>query len=413
MDFGYIKYSIKLSKKGRPKMSEISIIVPVYNPPEQFLRECLDSLVNQTFKDIEIILIDNAATGNCPDILKEYASKDERIILYSFAENQGYPGACNKGIELSHGKYLQIVDSDDYLSLNACQKLYAKAEETEADMLFLSAVSLNAKTGELLPYKAYSWEALPERIHNRVFTFEDIVEEVFFAPSQAWNKFYRRSFIVDNHNFFDIELKRALPDAYFSFNNYINAKRMYLLEDICYYYRENVGGGVVSGLAGLNCNYFHEIIIFLNKIVDLANNKLKRQYRVYIKLVILKVSELFFYTLHYKNRGKFYNLLKSFFMDTKTQALLNYPDAPNTNEYSFYYDVIKHSYLGLIIKRKLWIVTETKIKILGICLFKKKKYNDYTTRKFFYALKVNKYKNYIKYYIFGLCVFTKAITDCQ
>ena len=293
------------------------------------MRQCLNTLINQTINDIEIILIDNASTGKCPDILKEYATKDKRIILYSFKENQEYSGACNKRIELSHGKYLQIVDSDDYLALDACQKLYDKAEETQVDMIFLSAISINSKTGEPLPYKTYSWQSLPKNIHNRVFTFKDIVKEIFFAPSQAWNKFYRRSFIVDNHNFFDVELKRALPDAYFSFNNYINAKRMYLIEDICYFYRENVEGGVVSGLGAKNCNYFHEIIIFLNKIVYLAYNKLEPQQRIYIKQVILQVSELFLYTIHYKNKKNFCKLLKAFFKNKKSQDLINYPDSPD------------------------------------------------------------------------------------
>lgn len=81
---------------------KISVIVPVYNPPENYLRECLDSICGQTLKDIEIILIDNAATGNNPQILQEYAQRDKRIKLFRFEENQGYSGACNKGLEIAY-----------------------------------------------------------------------------------------------------------------------------------------------------------------------------------------------------------------------------------------------------------------------------------------------------------------------
>ncbi len=103
-------------------LPEISIIVPVYNPPEKYLRECLDSLIGQSLKNIEIILIDNASIGGCPQILQEYAARDKRIKLFRFEENQGFSGACNQGIELSVAPYFQIVDSDDILAKSACQK---------------------------------------------------------------------------------------------------------------------------------------------------------------------------------------------------------------------------------------------------------------------------------------------------
>lgn len=128
---------------------------------------------------------------------------------------------------------MQIVDSNDYLALDTCQKLYDKSEKTQADMIFLSAVSVNANTGELLFLTTYRWKLLPK---NKVFSLEDIVKKIFLALSQAWNKFYRKDFIINNNNFFDIELKLAFPNTYFSFNNYINTKRMYLVKDICYFY---------------------------------------------------------------------------------------------------------------------------------------------------------------------------------
>lgn len=98
---------------------EISIIVPVYNPPEKYLRECLDSLIGQSLKNIEIILIDNASIGGCPQILQEYAARDKRIKLFRFEENQGVSAAINQGIKAATADYFQIVDSDDILKKNA------------------------------------------------------------------------------------------------------------------------------------------------------------------------------------------------------------------------------------------------------------------------------------------------------
>lgn len=86
-------------------------------------------------KKYEIILIDNAATGNYPNILKKHASKDKRIILYSFDKNQWASGAVNKGIEISSSQYFLIVDSDDYLQLDACEQLSKIIEKNNVDCI--------------------------------------------------------------------------------------------------------------------------------------------------------------------------------------------------------------------------------------------------------------------------------------
>jgi len=112
----------------------VSIIVPIYNV-EPYLHRCLDSLVNQTLKDIEIICINDCSPDNSLDILKEYAEKDERINIINFEKNQGVSVARNTGIEIAKGEYIGFVDSDDYVDLDFYEKLYKKARETDADMV--------------------------------------------------------------------------------------------------------------------------------------------------------------------------------------------------------------------------------------------------------------------------------------
>ena len=103
-------------------MVKVSVIIPVYNV-EQYLKECLDSVINQTLKDIEIICINDGSTDGSLKILEKYESLDDRIVVFS-QENSGLSATRNKGMQLSSGEYVYFMDSDDYLELNALEELY-------------------------------------------------------------------------------------------------------------------------------------------------------------------------------------------------------------------------------------------------------------------------------------------------
>lgn len=115
--------------KNAPK---VSVIIPVYNV-EQYLRECLDSVVNQTLKDIEIICVNDGSPDNSLAILEEYAAKDERIKIIN-KENGGLSSARNCAIPLAQGEYIGFVDSDDWIDLDFYEKLYNTAKEYNAEI---------------------------------------------------------------------------------------------------------------------------------------------------------------------------------------------------------------------------------------------------------------------------------------
>ena len=112
---------------------KISVIIPVYNV-EEYLQKCLDSVVNQTLKDIEIICINDGSTDNSLQILEEYAQKDSRIIVIN-QQNQGVAAARNKGLEIARGDYIWFVDSDDYVERNGLDYVYKKSKENNADIV--------------------------------------------------------------------------------------------------------------------------------------------------------------------------------------------------------------------------------------------------------------------------------------
>ena len=126
---------------------KISIIIPVYNV-EKYLRECLDSCVNQTLEDIEIICVDDASPDNSIKILEEYRQKDPRIKVLRHKENKKQGAARNKGLEVATGEYVWFVDSDDYIDNNACQILYDAIKEFDVDMLCFSALRFYEESGE-------------------------------------------------------------------------------------------------------------------------------------------------------------------------------------------------------------------------------------------------------------------------
>lgn len=115
-------------------MPLISIIVPVYNT-EKYLKRCLDSIVNQTFKDIEIIIVNDCSEGNCKEIVAEYQKKDSRIKYIEHNENKGTYETRLSGFEISIGKYITFIDSDDYFSLKAMKFAYKKIVKTRCDII--------------------------------------------------------------------------------------------------------------------------------------------------------------------------------------------------------------------------------------------------------------------------------------
>src|SRR5574344_661413 len=124
---------------------KVSIIIPVYNT-EEYLDECLQSLINQTLKDIEIICIDDGSTDCSAEILHEYSLKDSRIKVLK-QRNYGQSAARNKGLMFANGEYISFLDSDDFISEDMLEKLYCKAKEQNTDITMCGITVLNSQTG--------------------------------------------------------------------------------------------------------------------------------------------------------------------------------------------------------------------------------------------------------------------------
>ena len=175
-------------------MPKISILVPVYNV-EQYLEKCLDSVIRQTFADIEIICMDDGSSDASGDILDQYADKDERIRVVH-KKNSGYGNTMNQAIALAKGEYIGIVESDDYIADNMYEQLYQLAECYKVDFVksdFYRMWTHEDETEEL-EYRALTEQ---ENLYNRVLNPNEELE-TYYMEKFTWNALYRKSFLLEN-----------------------------------------------------------------------------------------------------------------------------------------------------------------------------------------------------------------------
>lgn len=211
-------------------MPEISVIVPVYNVAP-YLAACLDSILAQTFRDFELILIDDGSTDGSRDIEEAYAAKDARVRLMKRRWNRGAARAYTFGLEVAQGKYVAFVDNDDIVTPQYLAVLHQAAEEREADVVQAGFQEFRQQPGD---GRGYRWTKkaglLQGGLQQRVDCFVPV--RMHIAP---WSKLFRRAFLDAHHlTFCDVPVA---PDVSFHFECLITARRYVLLPDILYHYR--------------------------------------------------------------------------------------------------------------------------------------------------------------------------------
>ena len=211
-------------------MVEISVVIPAYNAID-YLDETLESIINQSFRDLEIICVDDGSTDNTLERLEYYASTDSRIQVYSQV-NQGSGGARNTGISKAKGKYVYLMDSDDILYPNALEELYIIMEEKDLDMIIFKAVSYDEDTGKYSEDNYYTMPKLHESVGDSVFDFEDIGDLSFNISVTPWSKLYRHEVIKKSGA--EFPLKLIYEDNVFFWEILFNSNRIYFHDEFLY-----------------------------------------------------------------------------------------------------------------------------------------------------------------------------------
>lgn len=244
---------------------KISVVMPVYND-EKYLRECLDCLVSQTLKDIEIICVNDGSTDGTLSILNEYAGKDPRVKVIS-QENQGPGAARNTGLNSATGEYLALLDSDDVYDRSMLEKLLGLAEQNGLDIAICRSQTLDNKTGKLIetPW-CIRKDMLPKK---KVFSCRDIsIYNFRFSVGWSWDKLFRREFI--ERNALRFQPLRNADDALFVFVSLVLAEKIAVIDDILVSHRRNTGTQV-SASRDRNPACFIDAILGIKKTLQDKN----------------------------------------------------------------------------------------------------------------------------------------------
>lgn len=173
-------------------MVKISIIVPVYNT-EKYLERCLNSILNQNFNEIEIIIINDCSPDNSLKIIKKYMSMDQRIVLINKEKNEGLSAARNSGIEIARGEYVLHIDSDDWIEQSYFKDMYEYAIENKADIV-ISDYYKDFDNGEVIYIQDQ------KEYKDKEITKKEAIENIFLSKGYpaVWNKLIKRELYVKN-----------------------------------------------------------------------------------------------------------------------------------------------------------------------------------------------------------------------
>ena len=215
-------------------MIKISVIIPVYNV-EAYLAKCIDSVLNQTLKEIEIVILNDGSTDNSEEIIKGYLSKDNRIKYYCH-KNIGLGPTRNLGIKHSQGEYLAFVDSDDFISEDMLECLYNMAIQESADVV----------CGEVYRYKDNKEKNLRQSLNNiKTYLLEDDSKDLFYREYYFGNKYshnacdkiYNAGIVKDNNIIFEDNKKIYSEDNFFQIQLLQKVSKISFISKGKYYYR--------------------------------------------------------------------------------------------------------------------------------------------------------------------------------
>ena len=289
-------------------MAKVSVILPVYNVGE-YLKECLDSLINQTLKDIEIICINDGSTDNSPEILEQYAQKDSRFIIVS-QENRGQGIARNKGVEIAGGEYIQFIDPDDWVETDMLETLYRFAENNASKVVKFNYTEYNDYTGmkkehnfaefikkkygyDLAKTPYYSWKLLKDGC-------------LYDLGLNVWSSFYSAEFIKENNIKF--APNKHAEDHLFANEARLLADKVDYLDKSLYFYRRRKGSSVCQKTDDNFCIFDNIELLKSFLIEHNLYQELNDEFSKYVR-VVLK----WHYMVPEESKGKYEKLCERFF----------------------------------------------------------------------------------------------------
>ena len=218
----------------------VSVIIPVYNV-EKYLKKCIESITNQTYKNIEIILVNDGSTDNSYRICQEFSEKDTRIVLLN-KQNGGLSDATNYGLKFATGDYVVFVDSDDYVKSNYVESLYRMITKYKVDVVACEYSEVS-ESGKVLKEVHFNEPQNINKLSGKRF-LQYLYEDNYVANVVAWNKIYKRSLF----NSVRFEKGRYYEDEFLIVPMFWKVKTIVLLRESLYYYVQREGSITQSAM---------------------------------------------------------------------------------------------------------------------------------------------------------------------
>ncbi len=244
--------------KNSPK---VSLVVPIYNV-ERYLRQCLDSCIRQTMKEIEIICVDDGSTDRSFEIVKQYAKRDKRIVPIT-KKNAGYGNSMNIGMERANGEYIGIVESDDYVETNMCAALYEAAKKYDLDVVKSDYLIFKTEKGkEKTSYERTCTEA---GYYNKVL-IPARNKVIFSFQMNTWTGLYRAQFLRENGIRHNETPGAAYQDNGFWFQTLSLARTVMFINRAFYHYRQDNPNSSINSKGKVFCMneeyaFIHDFIL--------------------------------------------------------------------------------------------------------------------------------------------------------
>lgn len=250
---------------------KVSVIVPVYNV-EKFIDKCLNSLVNQTLKEIEIIVVNDGSPDNSQKIIDKYVKKYPDKIKSYIKENGGQGSARNYGLEKANGEYIGYVDSDDFVEKDMYKKLYNKAKENNYDIVVCGNYNVS---------EDYQNKNIDTFINN----YNTDLENIFFGKMAVWNKIYKRDILIKNK----LEFKEKVwyEDLAFTLKAIMNSNTFAFIDEPLYDYLIREG----STMNNSNVQRNLEILDAFNDILSYIQHNKKEEY--FSKIEFLAIDHIY------------------------------------------------------------------------------------------------------------------------
>jgi len=285
---------------------KVSVIIPVYNV-EKYIKQALDSVVNQTLKDIEIICVDDCSTDNSLKILEEYASKDERFVVLKQEQNQGQGVARNRALDIAKGEYIMFLDPDDWYELNACELCYNQISKNGNDFVIFPHYTYNEETKEkkIVTYRIKPFSIVMDNPNINPFELDNR----FLINCYTWAQIYSRTFLEENK--IRYSQHRICEDAQFFIKALSEVTNISILQTPLYTYR------ICNNSTSSRAELHKELIETRKEVYEIVKNsknseKFMPQYCVYVIRTSLNYFQKFS-SIDASTEKDFYNELRMFF----------------------------------------------------------------------------------------------------